>query len=141
MLGFAHDKTPPPTEQQSTHHVVMIRPVRFVVNTQTAIPTLPTQGRENECNNEPSTSAQEFDALVANLRKVGVCVHVFADTPEPHKPDSIFPNNWVAHADVRWGVFWYQGLPSTGVKSGAWISCKLEFRGFRIKQTIDLNWS
>ncbi len=34
------------------------------------------------------------------LQTAGVTVHVFDDTPEPHTPDSIFPNNWVSfHAD------------------------------------------
>jgi hypothetical protein len=33
--------------------------------------------------------------MVALLRQHGVVVHVFDDTPEPSKPDAIFPNNWI----------------------------------------------
>ena len=38
----------------------------------------------------------------ALLRAAGVDVVVVEDTPEPHTPDSIFPNNWISmHADGR----------------------------------------
>lgn len=44
----------------------------------------------------------EFDGLVAELRANDIDVVVVEDTPEPHTPDSIFPNNWVSfHADGR----------------------------------------
>jgi hypothetical protein len=46
------------------------------------------------------TAASEFDGLVSALRLAGVAVHLFDDTPEPHTPDAIFPNNWVSfHGD------------------------------------------
>ncbi|SEN09807.1 hypothetical protein SAMN05216436_111126 [bacterium A37T11] len=42
----------------------------------------------------------EFDSFVEILRKADVDVLVVEDTPEPHTPDSIFPNNWVSfHGD------------------------------------------
>jgi hypothetical protein len=43
---------------------------------------------------------EEFDGYVDCLRQHGVEVLVVQDTPEPHTPDSIFPNNWwSSHAD------------------------------------------
>ena len=34
------------------------------------------------------------------IRHRGVIVHVFEDTPDPAKPDAIFPNNWFScHQD------------------------------------------
>ena len=38
----------------------------------------------------------EFDAFVEKLTANGIDVTVVQDTPEPHTPDSIFPNNWVS---------------------------------------------
>ena len=36
------------------------------------------------------------------MRADGIDVVVVEDTPEPHTPDSIFPNNWISlHADGR----------------------------------------
>jgi hypothetical protein len=39
---------------------------------------------------------REFDHFVTVLRSNGVEVTVINDTPEPHTPDSIFPNNWIS---------------------------------------------
>ncbi len=36
----------------------------------------------------------EFDRMTALLREKGIRVLVVDDTPEPAKPDAIFPNNW-----------------------------------------------
>jgi hypothetical protein len=44
----------------------------------------------------------EFLALVEALRRAGVEIFVAEDTPDPPKPDALFPNNWVSfHADGR----------------------------------------
>ena len=32
--------------------------------------------------------------LFSPLRRHGVTVHVFEDSPEVEKPDAVFPNNW-----------------------------------------------
>lgn len=42
----------------------------------------------------------EFDRMVDLLKSHDVQVHVFSDTPEPRKPDAVFPNNWISfHPD------------------------------------------
>src|SRR5882757_2772967 len=129
----------PATEQQSTDHVVMIRPVRFVGNTQTAASNR-FQHIDEQAGDETiqAQALQEFDALVANLRAAGVYVHVVVDTPEPHKPDSIFPNNWVSfHADGT--VVLYPMLAVNRRQERRMdILQSLSSEGFRIKQTIDL---
>ena len=77
----------------------MIRPVNFAFNTQTAVDNAFQVAGQN--NNEVHEKAlQEFDALVKTLRDNGVDVLVVNDTPAPHTPDSIFPNNWISfHED------------------------------------------
>ena len=98
---FQHAPHMSSIERQSAADVLMIRPVRFAGNLQTA-----ESNRFQDLSTEiPSRRAQtaaceEFDGLVRELRAAGVSVHVFEDTAEPHTPDSIFPNNWVSfHAD------------------------------------------
>jgi hypothetical protein len=39
---------------------------------------------------------KEFDGMVQALKKNEIEVLVVNDTPEPPKPDAIFPNNWLA---------------------------------------------
>jgi hypothetical protein len=87
------------TTQQSTSHLLMIRPVSFGFNEQTAgSNAFQTKlGDKNEVQNK---ALAEFNNLVTVLRNNGVDVTVIDDTPEPHTPDSIFPNNWVSfHGD------------------------------------------
>ncbi len=89
-------------EPQLTSRVLMIRPARFESNPLTAASNR-FQGRSGSSPAEQQAAAlREFDGLVEALREAGVEVVVVEDTPEPHTPDSIFPNNWIStHADGR----------------------------------------
>ena len=80
----------------------MIRPVRFESNPLTADSNR-FQGQSSESPDaQQALALREFDALVAALRDAGIDVVVIEDTPSPHTPDSIFPNNWISlHADGR----------------------------------------
>ena len=80
---------------QSTNHILMIRPVAFTFNAQTAASN--SFQKQDKANSETQNLALiEFDSLVNKLINVGVNVTVINDTMEPHKPDSIFPNNWIS---------------------------------------------
>lgn len=84
---------------QTTSHVLMIRPCRFGFNPDTAASNAYQQAGPDETAAQVAALA-EFDDYVALLRAAGVTVTVFDDTPQPHTPDSIFPNNWFStHAD------------------------------------------
>src|SRR5690606_16291630 len=86
--------------QDETTTILMIRPARFGYNEQTADNNA-FQRRSVESNDTIRFRAvQEFDAFVEKLRRHGIDVLVVQDSPEPHTPDSIFPNNWVSfHRD------------------------------------------
>ena len=85
------------TNKQSTSHILMIRPVRFDFNEQTAASNA-FQTRQKD-NNIEDNALIEFNNLANILRQNGVDVIVIDDTLEPHTPDSIFPNNWVSFHD------------------------------------------
>jgi hypothetical protein len=91
------------TSQQTTDTVLMVKPMRFGYNHQTAASNAFQQAGEACAPDEVQTLAEaEFEAMVAILRQHGVQVIVVNDTPEPPKPDAIFPNNWVSfHEDGR----------------------------------------
>jgi hypothetical protein len=83
----------------------MIRPVSFGFNEQTAGSNA-FQVRSTEQLDVQQKALAEFDALVNKLRSNGIDVIVIHDTPQPHTPDSIFPNNWISfHEDGK--VFLY----------------------------------
>lgn len=93
-------------EKQTTNTLLMIRPVNFRKNEQTAVNNYFQENLalENEAINLKAQN--EFDRFVAILRTKGVQVIVVADTREPNTPDSIFPNNWVSfHADGTVAVY------------------------------------
>ena len=89
-------------ESQLASTVLMIRPVRFESNPQTAESNR-FQGRSGATVEQQHAAALvEFDSLVEALRDHGIDVIVVDDTIDPHTPDSIFPNNWVSfHGDGR----------------------------------------
>jgi len=83
---------------QSTSHILMIRPINFGFNEQTAESNAFQKNAEQ--TEVQQKALQEFDAFVEILRANEVDVTVINDTPEPHTPDSIFPNNWISfHED------------------------------------------
>lgn len=91
-------------QSQATSRILMIRPVRFGFNEQTAESNAFQDSKlavqPNEVAQEDAQS--EFDEMARQLQALGVDVMVYDDTAEPHTPDSIFPNNWVSfHASGR----------------------------------------
>lgn len=128
------------TERQTAPDVLMIRPVRFSGNVQTAASNRFQQLDAREQVDEVQAAAlREFNSLVDALGDAGVNVHVVDDTPEPHTPDSIFPNNWVSfHADGT--VVLYPMLaPNRRLERRLdvieWLDRE---RGFNVTRTIDL---
>ena len=80
---------------QTTDHILMVRPIRFAFNEETASNNAFQQKSESaEAARAIALRAiEEFDSFVSLLRENGVTVEVLQDTPEPFTPDSIFPNN------------------------------------------------
>jgi len=93
--------------QQNTNTIMMVRPVQFRFNEQTAVNNYYQKVIEGLSADQIQTQAQqEFDGFVEKLEKSGVNVIVIDDTISPDTPDSIFPNNWVSfHGDGRVGLY------------------------------------
>lgn len=91
---------------QVTNTILMIRPVSFRMNEQTAVNNY-FQVESEDDKASVNTQAQfEFDTFVSVLRDKGVNVIVVDDTKEPSTPDSIFPNNWVSfHSNGTVGLY------------------------------------
>lgn len=82
---------------QTTSQILMIRPVAFDFNAETAVNNAFQQQSSETAVNEKAQ--KEFDDFVAVLRANKINVTVIDDTLEPHTPDSIFPNNWASYHD------------------------------------------
>jgi hypothetical protein len=123
--------------QQTTDTILMIRPVNFRMNEQTAVNNY-FQEEIDLKNEEINTKAQEeFDAFVEKLEAVGITVIVEHDDKLKDTPDSIFPNNWVSfhgNGDVaKYPMF----AENRRRERRDEIFIRLEKEGFRIENIID----
>jgi hypothetical protein len=85
---------------QTTSHLLMIQPVNFSFNAETAVNNAFQVADAGAGDQAQTRALAEFEGFVRLLRDNGVDVTVVQDTPDPYTPDSIFPNNWVSfHAD------------------------------------------
>lgn len=126
--------------RHSAAEVVMVRPANFAGNPQTL-----ASNRFQSAAKEPSAAAvqraaeTEFDILATALRGAGIAVHAFDDTPDPIKPDAVFPNNWFStHADGT--VVLYPMLaPNRRLERRVDIVEALHRKGgFHVHATVDL---
>lgn len=89
-----------------TDTILMIEPVAFGYNPQTSVNNH-FQNDEDKNNKEVQQRAlAEFTTMVEMLRANGVDVITVKDTPYPHTPDSIFPNNWISFHIANSAVFY-----------------------------------
>jgi len=86
--------------KQATNTILMIRPIRFRKNEQTAVNNYFQEDINLENEKINWLAQQEFDAFVHLLESKGIKVIVVEDIFENDTPDSIFPNNWISfHQD------------------------------------------
>lgn len=127
-----------PAQPQTTDCVLLIRPRSFCVNPQTAT-TNRLQSTATQAAELADRAAAEVDEVAACLSDAGVTTLVFDDTPEPPKPDAVFPNNWVSfHSDGR-VVLYPMHAQNRRAERRPDIIADLVERGFEILGRIDLS--
>ena len=83
--------------KQITKNILMIEPVSFNYNAETALNNYFHKSVTNFSKSQVQKKAlKEFNNFVKLLRSKQVNVHVIKDTIHPLTPDSIFPNNWIS---------------------------------------------
>ena len=123
--------------RQTTNTILMIRPVNFRMNEQTAVNNYFQEDLEIK-NAEINNKAQEeFDTYVNKLRACGVHVVVVSDTTENDTPDSIFPNNWISFHENGTVALYPMFAENRRLERREDILDTLEKDGFIIKDVID----
>lgn len=85
---------------QNTNKLLMIKPVAFGYNNQTAIDNYFQRKNQLRFDKIQEKALCEFQNMLEILIKNGLNIVCLSDTMEPHTPDSIFPNNWISfHAN------------------------------------------
>jgi len=123
---------------QATNTILMIRPVAFRMNEQTAVNNYYQKIIDNMLPATVQVKAlTEFDTFVGKLQKVGVNVIVIEDTLKPNTPDSIFPNNWISFHQNGTVALYPMFAQNRRLERRMDVLDVLEQNGFEIKNTID----
>jgi hypothetical protein len=123
---------------QTTNSILMIRPVAFRMNEQTAVNNYYQKVLDGLSPETVNAKAQEeFDSFVQKLRMVGVNVIVVDDTLSPDTPDSIFPNNWISFHENGDVVFYPMFAENRRSERREDILDMLEEHGFVMNEIMD----
>jgi len=125
------------SRQQCAGAVLMIRPASFDYNPETAVTNKMQQPGGAQSGQKAALS--EFDGCVQALQAEGVTVCAANDTPQPPKPDAIFPNNWVSfHADGTLVLYPMQAESRRRERRPEVIDEVVKQLGFNVTRTVDL---
>ena len=123
---------------QTTNSVLMIRPVAFRMNEQTAVNNYFQKSSASLSPEEINAKVQtEFDDMVRQLRVVGVQVVVIDDTESPETPDSVFPNNWISFHENGDVALYPMFAPNRRAERRDDVLDVLEDNGFFINEIMD----
>lgn len=122
---------------QITNSILMVRPVNFRMNEQTAVNNFFQEDLDLRNSVINQRAQEEFDAFVEKLREAGVEVIVVDDRVETDTPDSIFPNNWVSFHENGTVVVYPMYAVNRRKERRTDIFDLLEEKGFVIDQIID----
>jgi hypothetical protein len=127
--------------QQTTNTILMVRPVNFRMNEQTAVNNYYQKDLSTSLKMTNSTinakAQREFDAFVEKLQENGVEVVVINDTENPNTPDSIFPNNWISfHENGDVGLY-PMFAENRRLERREDVLEQIESKGFVIQNIID----
>lgn len=124
--------------QQITNTILMIRPINFRMNEQTAVNNYYQKVLDNVLPETVNANAQkEFDTYVEKLRSIGLNVIVVSDTDEYDTPDSIFPNNWISFHENGSVALYPMFAENRRLERREDILNTLEEEGFKIDNIYD----
>jgi len=124
---------------QITNTILMIRPLHFCMNEETAVNNYFQQQADGLDDRSALQMAQrEFDTFVKALQDKGVNVIIVEDRTEIRTPDSIFPNNWISfHANGDVAIY-PMYAENRRMERREDVLELIEQKGFKIDRVIDL---
>jgi hypothetical protein len=127
--------------EQCAGAVLMIRPAAFDYNPETAATNSMQQRIAAGGASSNERARAELQQLVRALESEGVSVCVVDDTPEPPKPDAIFPNNWVSfHADGTVVLYPMHAENRRRERRREVVDEVAARTGFRVERLVDLTY-
>jgi hypothetical protein len=126
---------------QITKHILMIEPVAFRFNEETAVNNYYQKVLDGLTPEMTQAKAlQEFNQFVDKLNASGVNVIVVKDDLETDTPDSIFPNNWVSfHNNGNIGIYPMCAVNRRTERREDILDILVDDHGFHIDEIIDFS--
>jgi hypothetical protein len=125
--------------RQCAEAVLMVRPARFGYNPETAATNRLQRPPAAAGGAEGAQARKEHDGLAAALESEGIGVCLVEDTPEPPKPDAVFPNNWVSfHEDGTVVLYPMQAQSRRLERRQEVVDTVADRLGFAVTRTVDL---
>jgi hypothetical protein len=116
----------------------MVRPQRFGFHAEAANSNVFAKAAPDA---DLKAALREFDAAVEALGNVGVEVLLLEDSPDPPRPDAVFPNNWVTfHADGTMALYPMATAARRLEREPDRLKALLESNGFEVRRVIDLSF-
>lgn len=123
---------------QITNTILMIRPINFRMNEQTAVNNYYQKVLDNILPETVNAKAQEeFDTYAKKLQEVGVDVVIIQDTNKYDTPDSIFPNNWISFHESGAVALYPMFAENRRLERREDVLTTLEKLGFKINTIFD----
>ena len=134
-------RTLPHVQPQSTSRILMVKPVQFAFNEQTAESNefMDAEFAQETRKIVQEKALEEFEQMVLALTSAGVEVTVYDDTIMPHSPDSIFPNNWISLHHSGKVVLYPMLAPNRRVERRIDIIDDLRSQ-YHVEEIIDLSY-
>ena len=124
--------------KQTTNTILMIRPINFRMNEQTAVNNYYQHEIDGILPSTVNAKAQkEFDDFVDKLRSFGVHVIVVSDNIKFDTPDSIFPNNWISFHEDGTVALYPMFAENRRLERREDVLIELEKQGFLIENIVD----
>lgn len=124
--------------KQYTNTILMVEPVNFNYNPQTAVNNYFQNEVDEAAEKIQAQALEEFKTMVSTLRSKGINVLTIKDTPIPHTPDSIFPNNWISfHEDGTVVMYPMYAENRRNERREEDVLSFLEEKGFNIIDVLD----
>jgi hypothetical protein len=126
------------SDAQTSGTVLMVRPSRFGFHADAAQSNAFAQATSEI---DVNAVLREFDGAVEALERAGVEVLILEDTPDPPKPDAVFPNNWVSfHADGTMVLYPMATAARRLERDPERLKALLQASRFEVRQVVDLSF-
>jgi hypothetical protein len=127
------------SEPQTAGAVLMVRPLHFGANAQTAASNFFQRAAPRRASTVAASALREFDALALALARAGVLVHQFDGERREALPDEVFPNNWLSlHADGTAVLYPLLAANRRGERRRDILDRLIDECGYRIERVVDL---